>query len=205
MNSTCAYPIITLPLGTLLYSGGRVQNKEPICVDPYIYVGQMGVKSDGKILYTTNDFETAHGYAADPTRKGRGVVKQFRTTTNVSLLDITMDYTHYDYHELDKLLECCKTCDGYYLNWTPSSSDATTILEITFRNAPSCLEYVGCVKYEAGNQQIGSCLPLCSPEIQGGGTKKPRQTRQTKPRYKSSARSSVTRKGKPKPSNRMSR
>ena len=46
------YPLITIPEGTILYSGGG--DTCSICPHSYKYKGQEGTFSDGKIIYYGN-------------------------------------------------------------------------------------------------------------------------------------------------------
>ena len=42
-----ADPIITIPVGTMLYTGGRLEDNSTCC-RPFYYVGQRGHMNDGK-------------------------------------------------------------------------------------------------------------------------------------------------------------
>jgi hypothetical protein len=136
-----SYPTISLPVGTILYSGGRT-NKTP-CPDFYKYIGQGNVESDGMTLYLTTNERIAEGYAInDPS--SRGVVKKYRVVKNTPLYDITADYLHYDY---DELVEFCDiTHAGYYLNWGGENN-----IEIAMCSAPKYIEYVESKQRTTGN------------------------------------------------------
>ena len=123
---------VTLPAGTILYSGGRT-NKST-CPDFYKYIGQGNVESDGMTLYLTTNESIAEGYAIND-NKNSGVVKKYRTINDTPLYDITSGYMHYDYDELGEF--CDITHAGYYLNWGGDNN-----IEIAMCSAPKYIEYI---------------------------------------------------------------
>ncbi len=135
------YPTVTLPVGTILYSGGRT-NQTP-CPDFYKYIGQGNVESDGMTLYLTTNERIAEGYAIND-GKNKGVVKKYRVIKDAPLYDITADFLHYDYDELSEF--CDIQHAGYYLNWGGENN-----IEIAMCSAPKYIEYIESKQRMVGN------------------------------------------------------
>jgi hypothetical protein len=137
------YPIITIKKDTELYSGGKDSCNK--CPHTYKYQGQGGKISDGKIIYLTNNLNTAEGYAQINTKNG--YVKKFRVYRDLELYDISEDFEHMDYDELNNNI-CdntnLKIRNGYYLDWTYGLkiNNFNKVFEIAICNAPDYLEYI---------------------------------------------------------------
>jgi len=168
------YSDIILTKGTILYSGGRYNS----CLSKYIYIGQGGHKSDGRILYLSPNENTAIGYAIN---KSQGIIKKYVVAKDLILKDITENMSHYDY---DELYPFCLESDGYYLDWGMSGN--LDHVEIALCNAPEKIEYIGCKKYSNIKDPYEyECVKFCEDDSKFGGKTKRRKGRKprTKKRY----------------------
>ena len=131
------YPLITIPEGTILYSGGG--DTCSICPHSYKYKGQEGTFSDGKIIYLTNDINTSEFYAK---HNKIGYIKKFRVFRDLILYDISEDLAHMDWDVLNYNIcnkEKLDIRNGYYLDWTDGLG---ITFEIAVCNASDYLEYI---------------------------------------------------------------
>lgn len=151
------YPTISIPAGTILYSGGRTSNLNE-CPHFFKYIGQGNIESDGMILYLTTNERIAEGYAIND-KKNAGVVKKYRTKEETPLYDITSDYLHYDYDELGEFCDIAHA--GYYLNWGGENN-----IEIAMCSAPKYIDYV------ESKRRVGNKGEFSEYTCQRGGTKK---------------------------------
>lgn len=136
------YKTIIIPENTILYSGG--QDTCNVCPHSYIYKGQSGVVSSGKIIYLTNNLSSAEGYAKINLKNS--YVKKFKVKKNIELYDITKDKTHMEWDELENNICNNKELNihnGYYIDWTIDENiNKPKIYEIALCNAPEYLEYL---------------------------------------------------------------
>lgn len=126
-----SYEKITIPVGTLLYSGGSETTNH--CPKTHEYKGQS--KHVGKILYLASDEAAAEGYAMCFTGKS-GWVKKYETHTALELINITDGFTHYDWEDVIECF-CKKGGNGYYLDWGDGH------IEYALCNAAAFITYVG--------------------------------------------------------------
>jgi hypothetical protein len=104
------YPSITVPAGTVMYSGSSEKTNR--CPLSYKYKGQTG--NHGSLLYLSSDETAAEGYALCNGRKS-GWVKKYKVIADLELLDISEDQTQYEWDEVMNLI--CNHKNGYYLDW----------------------------------------------------------------------------------------
>lgn len=104
------FPSITVPAGTILYSGST--DKTSRCPLVYKYRGQNG--RIGPLMYLTSDETAAEGYALCQ-RGTTGWVKRYKVAADLELADVSADQLHYEWDEV--LDSFCKGGNGYYLNW----------------------------------------------------------------------------------------
>ena len=86
-----ADPIIIIPVGTMLYTGGRLEDNST-CFRPFYYVGQRGKMNDGKKMYVGMSENEAEGYSTR--NNDRGILKVFVAKKELRLRDVSV---HFDF------------------------------------------------------------------------------------------------------------
>ena len=148
-----ADPIITIPVGTMLYTGGRLEDNST-CFRPFYYVGQRGKMNDGKKMYVGMSENEAEGYSTR--NNDRGILKVFVVKKELHLRDVSV---HFDFFEYEDAINFCQNADGYYIDWSYGSTKPPQV-EIFLCDAPMFLEYVKCKKGING-EYSHECFPLC--------------------------------------------
>ena len=105
------FPSITVPAGTIMYSGSSEKTNR--CPLAYKYKGQTG--NHGTLLYLSSDETAAEGYALCNGRKS-GWVKKYKAVVDLELINVSEDQLHYEWDEVIDLI-CNKGKNGYYLDW----------------------------------------------------------------------------------------
>jgi hypothetical protein len=168
---------ITINAGTILFSGGGYEN----CIYPFKYMGQSHIWSDGKIIYLTNDENTAARYALAHKNK---IIKKFSLKKDLILKNITDGYMHYEYDELAQF--CHPPSNGYYLDWSGDKS----IIEIALCNAGNHLNYEGCKSSklikDIDNRKIPytyECAPFCISSLKSKSKSKSKSRLKSKSKF----------------------
>lgn len=101
---------ITILADTILYNGIFIPENK--CPNKYKYNNKNNY--DNKyILYTSDDFKVAKGYALSCIKKG-GWIRYYKVLNNITLADISKNQIHY---EVKEVINNFCDCDGYYLDW----------------------------------------------------------------------------------------
>ena len=139
--------LITIPKDKILFLGTKEQTSS--CPNKFTYEGQESRESNSNnslksIIYTTNDENTAEGYA---TCYGtvNGWVKKYIVHTDFNLPDISAEQLHYNSNDVKE--EYCNN-NGYYLKWTQTP----LIEEIVICNPKRYLTYMGSKKCEGSGK-----------------------------------------------------
>ena len=148
------FPIITIPVGTVLYSGGAITAGKN-CFNPFYYVGQRGKRNDGRMMYVGMSEEESLGYSI---RDKNGILRVFKVKRPIRLRDVSETM---DFYEFEDAMKFCKNADGYYINWAYGTAHEPKV-EIFLCDAPKHLEYVKCKK--GRGQYSHECYPLC-PDV----------------------------------------
>ena len=179
-----AYEKITIPAGTLLYSGGSEKTSQ--CPHSHEYKGQS--QHVGKILYLTSDEAAAEGYAMCFTGKS-GWVKKYQTREDLELVNITDGFTHYDWEDVIECF-CRQGGNGYYLDWGGGR------IEYALCNASAFLTYIAAKKcLSQGKFSEYKCKPSKkqsiprAPSVSARTRSKSARTRSASARYRSVSRS----------------
>jgi hypothetical protein len=118
-----------IPAGTILYNGIFLPTNK--CPPKYKYKN-TNEYSNKYILYTTNNINTAKGYAGSCITK-KGWIRFYRVLKDIELANITHEQAQY---EVQNVINKFCDCDGYYLEWG-------TVKEIVFCDPKDKLEFLG--------------------------------------------------------------
>jgi len=153
-NIMCTkYDKKTISAGTILYNGISTPTNK--CPSKYKYKNKNNY--DNKyILYTSDDFEVAKGYALSCLSNEKGWIRHYVVKNNITLADISKDKLHY---EVNEVINNFCDCDGYYLDWGGKNGK-----EIVLCDPEKNLKFVGLYKctgmgeykkYNCNNNQSG--------------------------------------------------
>lgn len=128
-----------LKKGTILYSGNTMKKEIVSLKDIFNYIGQRGkvVKKTNYVLYASQDFNVAWGYAASCQR--HGYIHKFVVTKDVVLL-------RGDIFEDSELVDKC-ICTPYdYKGFAVIYDEKTKKDEYALCNSEEFLEYVSSIR-----------------------------------------------------------